>query len=156
MFIIRDPGLRRDRAKNQELKTWFFALVSGFHCDTITSAVRKIAQIMNSLDLFCMTDPGGFLMAIQITCHNTEATEALRDVTNQKFAKLYKIVSSITSIHVIFKVDKNTHSAEATISVPGKQIVAHSDSENMYKTIDLLVDKLSRQLTSYKEKTSAE
>lgn len=83
------------------------------------------------------------------------ATDALKTFATEKFSRLKKFSAIITSIQVIFKVEnKLRHIAEANIHVPKKEIYAEAESEDMYKTIDSLVDKLSRQLTSHKEKIS--
>lgn len=88
-----------------------------------------------------------------MTIHFTGGSEALRTFTIEKFEKLYKLAHNITDIHVIFKVDKLRHIAEANLHVPNfPPINAECESENMYKTIDLLIDKLKSQLGKHKEK----
>ena len=42
--------------------------------------------------------------------------------------------------------------AEATIHIAGGDLFAHADSEDMYAAIDLMMDKLDRQLVKHKEK----
>ena len=42
--------------------------------------------------------------------------------------------------------------AEATLHVAGREVVAIADHEDMYAAVDLLVDKLDRQLIKHKEK----
>jgi putative sigma-54 modulation protein len=92
-------------------------------------------------------------MQVQFTGLNLEITQALKDFTNDKFKKLNRFAELITSIHVVFNVDKVLQKAEAKINLHGSEIVAHSESDhNMYEAIDALVDKLVRQLTKYKEK----
>ncbi len=89
---------------------------------------------------------------IRFTCLKTEATEALRKFTEDKFSRLQKYAANITNIHVIFSVDKLRHIAEANIHAPKTEINAKAESDDMYKTVDVLVDKLSRQLAKHKEK----
>ena len=82
-------------------------------------------------------------------------TDALKTFAEEKFSRLNKFSSLITSIQVIFRVEnKLRHIAEANIHVPKKEIHAAAESEDMYTTVDSLVDKLRRQLSSYKEKIS--
>ena len=52
----------------------------------------------------------------------------------------------------MFDVEKLIKVAEATILVAKGEVHASSESENMYTAIDILVDKLDRQLIKYKEK----
>jgi putative sigma-54 modulation protein len=51
-------------------------------------------------------------------------------------------------------VDKLQHKVEATIHVRGKDIHVETVDENMYAAIDLLADKLDRQVVKHKEKIS--
>ena len=91
-------------------------------------------------------------LPIQFTSLKTENSEQLRKFTTEKFSRLNKFAAKITSVHVTFSVDKLRHIAEASLHVPKSEIHARAESEDMYKTIDLLVDKLMRQLAKHKEK----
>ena len=91
-------------------------------------------------------------MPLNITGHNIELTPALREFTEKKFKRLKAHQDTITSTHITFNINKLNQIAEAQIHVPGHTIVAKAESDNMYTSIDLLIDKLLRQLTKYKEK----
>ncbi|MBA2709973.1 MAG: ribosome-associated translation inhibitor RaiA [Tatlockia sp.] len=91
-------------------------------------------------------------MNINITGHHVEVTTALRDYTQEKFNKLERHFDKITSIHVIFDIEKLDQKAEATIKVAKSELHASSSTEDMYASIDDLVDKLDRQLIKHKEK----
>jgi putative sigma-54 modulation protein len=58
----------------------------------------------------------------------------------------------MTDIHCILTVEKLQHKAEATIHVGGGTIHALATEPNMYAAIDILVDKLDRQIKKHKEK----
>lgn len=88
----------------------------------------------------------------QLTGHHVDITEALREFTEKKLAHLKTHTKAITHIHVVFSVNKLNHIAEGQIAVPGQTLQATAEDENMYHAVDTLVDKLSRQLTKYKEK----
>ena len=90
-------------------------------------------------------------MKITFTGHQLEVTEALKKITQEKLERLERHFDRIISISVIFSVEKLVSIAEATVHVPGKSLHARSDSENMYSAIDLLVDKLDRQIKKFKE-----
>lgn len=95
------------------------------------------------------------MISIQFTGLKTEVTDALRQFTTEKFTKLHKLAPNLTNVHVTFSVDKLRHKAEATLHVPKLPVVhAQAESEDMYKTVDLLVDKVTRQLARHKEKTT--
>lgn len=91
-------------------------------------------------------------MQINFTGHGMEVTDALKNFTREKFDKLERHFDKISSIHVVFDVEKLNQIAEATIHVTKSELHARSESEDMYAAIDTLVDKLDRQLIKHKEK----
>jgi putative sigma-54 modulation protein len=91
-------------------------------------------------------------MHIHITGHHIEVTTSLRTFTEEKFNKLERHFDQITAINVVFDVQKLRKIAEATILVSKGELHASAESEDMYAAIDLLVDKLNRQLMKHKEK----
>lgn len=93
-------------------------------------------------------------MQIQMTGHNIEVTPAIRTYAEKKLQRLNSLVDKITHIHLTFRVEKVNQIAEANIAVPGTQLHAEASSENIYESIDKLVDKVIRQLNKHKEKLS--
>lgn len=91
-------------------------------------------------------------MQITITGHQLEITEALREYINTKFVKLERHFDKITSIRVTLSVEKVMQKIDATLLIAGGEIIANAEHEDMYAAIDLLVDKLDRQLIKHKEK----
>ncbi|MFA6408655.1 MAG: ribosome-associated translation inhibitor RaiA [Gammaproteobacteria bacterium] len=92
------------------------------------------------------------MQQIQFTGHHIVVTPTLREFTHTKFKKLERYAQQITSVHVVFTVDSQRQIAEGKIHLPGTEIYASAESEDMYKTIDMLVDKLVRQLSKHKSK----
>lgn len=92
-------------------------------------------------------------MNISITGrHHMELTDALKAFIEERFDHIAKHSQQITNCHVICEVQKNLQMVEATLHIPGAEIHAKSDSENMYKSIDLLIEKLIKQIDKYREK----
>jgi putative sigma-54 modulation protein len=91
-------------------------------------------------------------MQINITGHRLDVTPALRAFTEEKFDRLERHFDQITAINVVFDVEKLRQIAEATVIVAKAELHASSESEDMYAAIDMLVDKLNRQLIKHKEK----
>jgi putative sigma-54 modulation protein len=92
-------------------------------------------------------------MQITISGHHVEVTPALREYVLTKFERLQRHFDQITNTDVKLIVEKLVQKAEATIHVSGADIFATADSEDMYSAIDLLADKLDRQLIKHKEKS---
>lgn len=91
-------------------------------------------------------------MQINISGHHIELTPAIKNYVDSKLNRLERHHDRITSTHVILSVDKLRQKAEATVHVSGKDFFADSEAEDLYAAIDLLADKLDRQLIKYKEK----
>lgn len=100
-------------------------------------------------------------MPIRIIGHNLDLTDTLKDYVNTKFEKLEKHFSSIVDIHVALSVErvnhKPQHKAKAHIVLPKKHtIVAEEFSDDMYASIDVLIDKLDRQIKEYNRQMKEE
>jgi putative sigma-54 modulation protein len=91
-------------------------------------------------------------MQINITGHHVDVTEALKNYVTEKFAKLERHFDHVTNVHVILTVEKQIQKAEATVHVSGQDLFAHNETQDMYASIDGLVDKLDRQIIKHKEK----
>ena len=93
-------------------------------------------------------------MNIELTGHHVDLTNALRDYVKEKLGKLERHFDHVTKTHVILQVEKKRHIAEATMHVPGNSSNVHANAEHndMYAAIDLLIDKLDRQILKHKEK----
>jgi putative sigma-54 modulation protein len=91
-------------------------------------------------------------MQINISGHHVEVTPALKEYVLSKLERLQRHFDQITNTEVTLVVEKMVQKAEATVHVSGADIFANAESEDMYTAIDLLADKLDRQLIKYKEK----
>jgi putative sigma-54 modulation protein len=67
--------------------------------------------------------------------------------------KLERHNNEIIQMHVVLNIEKHCHQAEATSYATGAEFFANSDADDMYAAIDLLADKIDRQLLKQKEKT---
>ena len=89
-------------------------------------------------------------MDINYTGQHVEITDAIKDYADKKFAKIKKHGARITSIHVSFHVEHKDQVAKATVHIPGHEIFAQHKSDDLYKSIDFLTDKLLTQLDKHK------
>ncbi len=93
-------------------------------------------------------------MQINITGHHIDITDSLREYVNTKMDKLTRHFDHVTNVHVILTVEKQEQKADATVRVSGADLFAQHVSEDMYSSIDGLIDKLDRQIIKHKEKIS--
>lgn len=90
---------------------------------------------------------------IQISGHDIEVTQAIQDIIHKKFERLLNHYGHfITSAEVLLKIDNDHRNiAESNVAVPDKTINASASTDDMYKSIDEMVNKLKTQLEKYKE-----
>lgn len=97
-------------------------------------------------------------MKLVIHGKNIEITDAIREYVHQKIEKAVSHFQNITNeVDVHLSVARNPRinpkqAAEVTIYANGSIIRAEESSENLYASIDLVADKISRQLRKYKER----
>ena len=92
-------------------------------------------------------------MKINFTGHGLDVTPALEQFTNDKFAKLEKHFSRMTFINVTFHIENILQVAEANLGVYKNELHARAEANDMYAAVEMLVDKLDKQLIKYKEKS---
>jgi putative sigma-54 modulation protein len=77
----------------------------------------------------------------------------MRSYVNDKMERVERHFDSVSNIHVILSVEKLRQKAEATVNVRGATLYADTTDGDMYAAIDLLTDKLDRQIIKHKEKS---
>ena len=93
-------------------------------------------------------------MNLNITGHHIEVTPAIREYVTGKLDRVLRHFDQVTSSHVILSVEKLQQKAEVTLHVKGKDIFADATDSDLYAAIDLVADKLDRQVVKHKEKVS--
>jgi putative sigma-54 modulation protein len=91
-------------------------------------------------------------MNVTVKGSHVELTDALKTYASEKVGKLEKYLPAGADAVVILGVEKFRHRAEVQIKVNGILIQAHEETEEMYQSIDKVIDKLGRQVKKYKEK----
>ncbi|AGC69345.1 ribosomal subunit interface protein [Thermoclostridium stercorarium subsp. stercorarium DSM 8532] len=83
---------------------------------------------------------------------NIEVTDALRERAIKKLSKIEKFFKSDAECNIMFKVEKNRHICEVTIFSKDLFIRAEETTNDMYASIDMVIDKLERQIRKNKTK----
>lgn len=91
-------------------------------------------------------------MNLSITGRHLEVTPAIREYVITKMARVARHFDNVIDTQVILSVERLDHKAEVTMHVRGKDIHCESTDENLYAAIDLLADKVDRQVLKYKNK----
>jgi len=91
-------------------------------------------------------------MNLHVSGHHLEVTPAIRGYVQEKLERVKRHFDHVIDAHVILSVDKLRQKAEVTLRVRGKDIHCACEEQDLYAAIDLLVDKLDRQVQKYKGK----
>ncbi|MCB1691945.1 MAG: ribosome-associated translation inhibitor RaiA [Pseudomonadales bacterium] len=91
-------------------------------------------------------------MQINVSGHHVDVTDALRTYVESKLDKLERHSDRINHLDVILSVEKQRQKAESTVRLAGGELYADAESDDLYAAIDMLADKLDRQLIKQKEK----
>ena len=97
------------------------------------------------------------MLKFNIRGENVEVTDAIRDYVVKRISKLQKFFedSVEATAHVNLKVYSNrTYKVEVTIPLPYLTLRAEETSNDMYGSVDLVTDKLERQIRKYKTKVN--
>lgn len=96
-------------------------------------------------------------MRLVINGRNIEITPALREYVEEKVGRIQKHNGQIMDLEITLSVVKNpsvanSHFAEAKCSLNGSISHVQESAESMYAAIDLIADKVDRQVKKHKEK----
>jgi putative sigma-54 modulation protein len=91
-------------------------------------------------------------MNLNLSGHHLDITPALRSYVQGKIARVTRHFDHVIDAHVVLSVDKLRQKAEVTLRLRGKDIHCASEDKDLYAAIDLVADKLDRQVLRYKGK----
>jgi putative sigma-54 modulation protein len=90
---------------------------------------------------------------VSITFRNTDSTESLKSYATEKITKcLEKFVHHPTEVHTVLRIEKTRHIAEASFHADGHDFKASEETEDLYASIDKLVNAIAQQVRKHKEK----
>lgn len=94
-------------------------------------------------------------MNLTVSGHHVAVTPAMRSYVQAKIERVTRHFDHVIDVNVILSVQKLRQKAEVTVHVRGKDIHAETDNEDLYAAIDLLADKIDRQILRYKDRVRA-
>ncbi len=109
-----------------------------------TRKVRRAARIANAP-----------LTEVTVTFRHVEPTDAIRLYAERKFAHIGKLLKRTCQAHLILTVDKYRQHGEVTVQSGRLSVSAQEETKDLYSVIDLLTDKVGRQLKKHLEKFEA-
>lgn len=97
-------------------------------------------------------DKGVTNMKYNYTGRGINVTQRLKDITEKKLERLSKFFTPDTQVYVTFKEEKRTQSVEVTIPTKGSAIRCEAAGEDVFDLVDVIMDKLERQIIKYRKK----
>jgi putative sigma-54 modulation protein len=91
-------------------------------------------------------------MNLLIHGNHVEVTPALRDYVQGKLTRVERHFDQVIDANVQLTVEKLRQRAEITLRLRGNNIHVESVDDDMYAAIDMLVDKLDRQVLRHKDR----
>ncbi|HYD50568.1 MAG TPA: ribosome-associated translation inhibitor RaiA [Terriglobales bacterium] len=85
-------------------------------------------------------------MQVSLTFRHIESTEGVRQYALEKVERLQKFLRKPIEAHVILAVLKRRHIAEIVLTGKNLNLTATAETDDLYAAIDLVVDKIERQL----------
>jgi len=89
-------------------------------------------------------------MKLLVRGKNIEVTDSLKNYAEKKLSKIDKYFTIEPEAQVTMTVERGIHKVEVTAGINGLILRAEEATEDMYASIDQVVDKLERQLRKYK------
>ncbi len=97
------------------------------------------------------------MLKYNVRGENVEVTDALRSYVEKRLTKLEKYfeLNDTVNAHVNLKVYRNhTAKVEVTIPLPYLVLRAEDTTDDMYRSIDFVSEKLERQIRKYKTRVN--
>jgi len=92
------------------------------------------------------------LMNINIRGKHIELTDALKEYVIKRVGKLEKYSDEFVDVQVTLLVERDRHRVEVTAPLHGMILRGEEETEDMYSSIDMVVEKLERQIEKYRTK----
>lgn len=94
-------------------------------------------------------------MNLTISGHHLDVTPAIREYVQNKLERITRHFDQVIDSHVILAIDNLTEKdkrqkAEINLRLSGKMVHVESVAHDLYAAIDLLMDRLDRQVMKYK------
>lgn len=91
-------------------------------------------------------------MQLSVTFRHMEPSDALKEYARDKISRIEKLLDSALEANVVLSIQKFRHTADVTVLADGLKINGQEQTEDMYSAIDMVVDKLERQVKRSREK----
>jgi len=92
------------------------------------------------------------MMQINVVFRHMDHSDALKEYAVEKLSKIKKYLDGPLDVNVVLSVEKIRHIAEVKFNFNGFMVKGKEEADDMYAAIDLVANKISRQIKRYKER----
>ncbi len=89
-------------------------------------------------------------MRVNFTFRNIDSSDGIKSYATEKVARLQKFLRSPLDAEVTVSTERHLHCVDMSVTADGHRFAAHEESEDMYASIDLVMDKIDRQVRDLK------
>jgi len=91
-------------------------------------------------------------MNLSITARGYKVPERVKRYINEKVTRKNRVYEGVLDVEVVLSYEKQIQVAELKVKMYNKVIIATAKSEDIFKSIDLALDNVARQIKRQKEK----
>lgn len=92
-------------------------------------------------------------MNLKISYRHLDSSEAVSGKIKEKMNHLNKFFNGKMDVHWVCSVDgHDQHKSEVQVHIDGREFHANAVDSNLYKTLDIVVEKLEKQMRKHSEK----
>lgn len=94
-------------------------------------------------------------MQISMTFRHMEPTDAMKELVEEKVGKVKKYIQGPFDAAVVLSVERYLHACDVTITAAGHTYKGREETDDMYTSIDKVMDKIERQIDKTKGRMRA-
>ncbi|GMW03540.1 MAG: ribosomal subunit interface protein [Candidatus Hydrogenedentota bacterium] len=92
-------------------------------------------------------------MRVSMAARHMEMTDALKGHVEKRLEKVKTHFDKVIDVDIVLSVEKHRHIAEITLHSNGVRIHGKEASDDMYASVDLVVDKIDKQILKFKDRS---
>ncbi len=94
-------------------------------------------------------------MQISMTFRHMEATDAMKAMVEEKLSRAKKYIQGPIEATVVLSVERYLHTCDVTLNAAGQTYQGHEETDDMYTSLDKVMDKIERQIDKNKGRMRA-
>jgi putative sigma-54 modulation protein len=91
-------------------------------------------------------------MQISVSFRNLDPSDHLKGYAENRMARFKKYMEEPIEVYLVLSIQKFRHLADVTISANGLKIKAQEETGDLYSAIDMVLDKIEKQVKRHREK----